>query len=186
MMVVCTSSNAYWRQAYGLPALWHFKLIGKIRSRISWIIMFLLLLIMERVCVHAYVCVCVSASVCTCVFGLHDGLSEIKRRMPDDRWIHVEAAFFPSVLQYLLCMLACNHATTCISLHSVFPEGRPEISDVSPPVWNLWAVNLIPLFYIYISSLVLLPCPVAISVLSVSALGPFSWSVFPKPPFSER
>ena len=37
-------------------------------------------------------------------------------------------------------------------------------SDVFPPVWNLGAVGLIPLFYI--SCLVLLPSPVALSVLS--------------------
>ena len=41
-----------------------------------------------------------------------------------------------------------------------------------PPVWNLKAVSLIPLFY-SISSLVLLPSPVALSVLTVS------WPLFP-------
>ena len=41
-------------------------------------------------------------------------------------------------------------------------EGRPRISDVSPSVWNLRAVSLIPLLY-NISSLVLLPGPVALS-----------------------
>ena len=39
------------------------------------------------------------------------------------------------------------------------------------------AASLIPLFYI--SSLALLPRPVASSVLSLSAFGPFSWSVCP-------
>ena len=52
------------------------------------------------------------------------------------------------------------------------PEGRPGISDVSPPVWNLRTASLIPLFCI--SSLVLLPSRAAISVLSFSAFGPFS------------
>ena len=52
-----------------------------------------------------------------------------------------------------------------------------------PPVWNLRAVSLILLFYIYISSLVLLPSPVILSVFSFSAFGPFSWPLFPKPPF---
>ena len=54
------------------------------------------------------------------------------------------------------------------------PEGRLGISDVSPPAWNLRAFSLIPLFYI--SSFVLLPGPVAlsVSVLSFSAFGPFS------------
>ena len=41
-------------------------------------------------------------------------------------------------------------------------------------VWNLKTVSVIPFFYICISSLVLLPSPVALSVLSFSAFGPFS------------
>ena len=41
-----------------------------------------------------------------------------------------------------------------------------------PPVCNLRAFSLIPLFYIF--SFVLLPSPVALSVLSFSAFGPFS------------
>ena len=48
------------------------------------------------------------------------------------------------------------------------PKWGRGISDVS---------HLILLFCI--SSLVLLPSPAAISVLSFSAFGPFSWSVFP-------
>ena len=56
------------------------------------------------------------------------------------------------------------------------PERRPG-NFCLPPVWNLRAASLIQLFYI--SSLVLLPSPVAISVLPFSAFGPFSWSVFP-------
>ena len=57
--------------------------------------------------------------------------------------------------------------------HPPLKEGR-GISDVTPPVWNLRAFSLIPLFYI-LSSLVLLPSP----VLSFSAFGPFSWPLFP-------
>ena len=53
-----------------------------------------------------------------------------------------------------------------------------------PPVWNIRASSLIPLFSIY--SLVLLPSPVAISVLSFSAFGRSPDLVSPKPPFSER
>ena len=45
-----------------------------------------------------------------------------------------------------------------------------------PPVWNLRAASWIPLS---ISLLVLLPSPVAISVLSFSDFGPFPISVFP-------
>ena len=45
-----------------------------------------------------------------------------------------------------------------------------------PPVWNLRALSLFPLFYI--SSLVLLLCPVALSVVSFSAFGPFFWIRF--------
>ena len=50
-------------------------------------------------------------------------------------------------------------------------KGGREIADVPPPpVWNLRAVSLIPLFYI--SSLVFLPSPVALSVSSFSAHSP--------------
>ena len=58
----------------------------------------------------------------------------------------------------------------CLLLFFVFPKGGRGISDVPPPpVWNIRASSLIPLFSIY--SLVLLPSPVAISVLSFSAFG---------------
>ena len=57
------------------------------------------------------------------------------------------------------------------------------VSDVSPLSGLKWAVSLIPIFYnlsrSWSSSLVLLPSLVALSVLSVSAFGPFSWPVFP-------
>ena len=46
-----------------------------------------------------------------------------------------------------------------------------------PPVWNFRATCLIPLFYI--SSLVLLSNPFALSVLFFSTFGPFSWPLFP-------
>ena len=58
-----------------------------------------------------------------------------------------------------------------------FPRREAGGFMMSPPVWNLRAASLIPLFYI--SSLVLLPSPAAISVLPFSAFDPFSWSVFP-------
>ena len=57
------------------------------------------------------------------------------------------------------------------------PEGRPGMSDVSPPVWNLRAVIW---FHFAISSLVLLPSPVTLSVLSFSACWPFLLNFFQK------
>ena len=53
----------------------------------------------------------------------------------------------------------------------ISPEQRSGISDVSP-LSGISGLSLIPLFCI--SSLVLLPSPAAISVLSFSAVGPFS------------
>ena len=58
---------------------------------------------------------------------------------------------------------ACHLVTT--------PEVRLGHFLCLLPVWNLRAVSLIPLFCI--SSLVLLPSPVALFVLSSSAFGPF-------------
>ena len=57
-------------------------------------------------------------------------------------------------------------------LRSVSPKGGRGISDLSPLVWNLRAASLIAL--VYISSLVLLPSPVALPVVSFSDFGPFS------------
>ena len=50
------------------------------------------------------------------------------------------------------------------SYNFLHPRVGRGISDVAPTVWNLRAVGFIPLFYI--SSLVLLPSPFAVSVLS--------------------
>ena len=56
-----------------------------------------------------------------------------------------------------------------------WPEGRPVIYDVSPPVLNLRAVSLIPLFHI--SSFVLLP---ALSVcLTLLCFWPILLTFFP-------
>ena len=63
-------------------------------------------------------------------------------------------------------------------------EGRPEIL-MSPPVWNLRAVGLIPLFDIYSLLFFCL-------VLSLFLFDPFTFLAhspdhfFPKPAFSER
>ena len=81
-------------------------------------------------------------------------------------------------------VFASMHETACRvksffsfpqTLLGYFPEGRPGIYDAPPPpppVWNLRAVSLIPLFYI--SSFVFLPSPVALSDLSFSAFAPSS------------
>ena len=59
-----------------------------------------------------------------------------------------------------------------VCLFCLYPEGRPVMSDVSPHVWNLRAVIG---FHITIFSLVLLPSPVTLSVLSFFLpAGPFS------------
>ena len=86
----------------------------------------------------------------------------------------------PCIILYVMFIDDRDFVLYCI-VYS--PEGRPGDFWCLPPVWNLGAASLIPLFYI--SCLVFLPSPVALSVLSFSAFGPSSWSVFPKPPFSE-
>ena len=68
-------------------------------------------------------------------------------------------------------ILILHHVRSLSLISHSPPEGRPG------DFWCLRAASLIPLFYI--SSLVLLPSPAAISVLSFSAFGLFSWSVFP-------
>ena len=74
-------------------------------------------------------------------------------------------------LLFLLSLCLFFPIVACLRL-SKHPQREPGISDVSPlSVWNLRAVSLIPLFYI--CSLVLLPSPVALSVLSFSAFCPF-------------
>ena len=57
---------------------------------------------------------------------------------------------------------ASNRSTESGTFRWVPPKGDRGISDSLPPVWNLRAVSLIPLFYI--SSLVLLPSPVALTL----------------------
>ena len=60
-----------------------------------------------------------------------------------------------------------------------FPEGRPGMSDDSPPVWNLRAVIW---FNFAVSSLVLLPSPVTLFNLSFSACWSFTLNFFLKIP----
>ena len=67
---------------------------------------------------------------------------------------------------HLVMMKDCNILPHCD------PRREAGDSNVSPPVWNLRAVSLIPL--LYSSSHVRLPSPVALSVLAFSAFGPFS------------
>ena len=85
-----------------------------------------------------------------------------------------------------------SEVLVCPPLPTPQKEGR-EISDVSPPVWNLMVVSLIALWYIatFGISPLLFFCLV---LLLLSAFGPFSYRIqnteyylsFPKPPFSER
>ena len=65
----------------------------------------------------------------------------------------------------------------CLFFHKFHP--RREAGDVwcLPPVWNLRAVIW---FHFAISSLVLLPSPVTLSVLSFSACWPFFLNFFQK------
>ena len=57
-------------------------------------------------------------------------------------------------------------------------EGRPGMSESSPAVWNLRAVIW---FHFTIFSLVLLPTPIFLRVLSFFLpTGPFSWLFFPE------
>ena len=71
-----------------------------------------------------------------------------------------------------------HYGKFCLKSTSVVvtPEGRPGMSDVFPPVWNLRAVIW---FHFAISSLVLLPSPVTLSVLLFSACWPFT-KLFPE------
>ena len=56
--------------------------------------------------------------------------------------------------------------------YSYYPPKGGQAFLMSPPVCNLKAFSLISLFYI--SSFVLLPSTVALSVLYISAFDPFS------------
>ena len=77
-----------------------------------------------------------------------------------------------------------NTSTTCmfshrpICMHKHAPrKGRPGMSDVSPPVWNLRAIIW---FHFAISSRVLLPSPVALSVFFFFCLMVHSPDFFPE------
>ena len=74
------------------------------------------------------------------------------------------------------CLLVLVHAHSLIIVPSISLTMTPPKGGwgflMSPPCLESQAVSLIPLFYI--SSLVLLPSPVALSVLSFSAFGLFS------------
>ena len=79
---------------------------------------------------------------------------------------------------YLLCMhtLQCIHVQYALYTHC----NAYSIHDTfhhTADVWNRRAFSLIPLFYM---SFVLLPSPAALSVWPFSALGPFSWFLFPE------
>ena len=80
--------------------------------------------------------------------------------------------------QWHVSMLHYVPVRNCVQLPLIVPWREAGDFWCLRPVWNLRAFSLIPLFYIY-SSFVLLPSPVALSVLFFSALGPFSWLLFP-------
>ena len=82
--------------------------------------------------------------------------------------LSMSSSSFYFVLKYVLAML-----------HRYLSIPRREAGDVwcLPPVWNLRAVIW---FHFAISSLVLLPSPVTLSVLSFSACWPFLLNFFQK------
>ena len=75
-----------------------------------------------------------------------------------------------------VCLMYLSTLSIYLLIYSV-PRREAQGFLMSPPVWNFRAVSLILLFYM--SSLVLLPSSVARSVISFSAVGPFSRLVFP-------
>ena len=69
------------------------------------------------------------------------------------------------------------------------PKGGRSFLMSPPPLSGISGLSVWSYFFFFflISSFVPLPSPVALSVLSFSAFGPFSSeTVFAKPPFSER
>ena len=86
-----------------------------------------------------------------------------------------------SIVKSIIYSLSSSSSYFFKFLGTLHPEGRPVFFLCLSPVWNLWATSLIPLFCI--SSLILLPSHVALSVWSLSAFGLFSWFFFPKPHF---
>jgi hypothetical protein len=109
-----------------------------------------------------------------CMFlGSHGVMSSLRHAVVC--WAESDGEMTPSIFSARMAAVRLTFACPYLPV-SRSPEGRPGDFWCLPPVWNLRAASLIPLFYI--SSLVL-PSPAAISVLPFSAFGPFSWSVFP-------
>ena len=122
-----------------------------------------------------YVCVCVSVSLYVCVsmcVWCACLLRELKQHHTDVDHTHSFTQLQPCGVKRQLHYYVEEKKLPCLFN---CPRRVAGVSDVFPPVWNLRTVSLIPLFYyIYISSIVLLPSPVALSVLFYSAFGPFS------------
>ena len=99
----------------------------------------------------------------------------------------VNAVSFTSCLASSLVNVGCttsgfdpiNGLTFKFFLVNFLFVPRREVGNLLclslPPVWNLRAFSLIPLF----STIVFLPSPVVLSVVSFSAFGPFSSLLFP-------
>ena len=64
-----------------------------------------------------------------------------------------------------------------LSAYFAAPQGEAWDFWCLPPVWNPRAVSLIP-FFLYLPFCSSAYSPVALSVLSCSAFGPFSWLLF--------
>ena len=97
---------------------------------------------------------------------------------------HVQQSFSVSIF-FIVLWISCQQVHILWEwapgvwneLLTLSPEGRPGMSDVFPPVWNLRAIIW---FQFAISCLVLLPSPVTLSVLSFSACWPFLLNFFQK------
>ena len=93
---------------------------------------------------------------------------------------YIMAGLFRTTANHSLKFWQIPAKTNCFKFffffHGLSPEERLGDFWCLPPVWNLRAASLIPLFYYIISSLVFLPSLVTFSALSFSAyFGPFSW-----------
>ena len=85
---------------------------------------------------------------------------------------------FGFILIWSSQLTGCLISTGNLSLFTLIsPEGRLGMSDVLPLVWNF---GIVIWFHFAISSLVLLPGPVTISVLSFSACWFFFLNFFQK------
>ena len=99
------------------------------------------------------------------------------------RWINRDDVSNSSARERQRECLSVSLFGVCLSVClCLTPEERPGgVWCLTPPCLESQGCQFDPTRYIYISSLVLLPNPVALSVLSFSAFGPFSWLLSPPP-----